>query len=294
MRVLVAGSSGQVARALTEAGGNRFTLKAFGRPELDLERPDTVREAFKIFQPDIVINAAAYTAVDKAESEPDTAIRVNADGAGLLAELAAAAHSPIVHLSTDYVFAGDKGTPYSEADPVAPVSAYGRSKLQGELRVAAANPRHVILRTAWVHAPYGANFLRTMLRLADAKSEVDVVADQSGAPTYAPDIAYALLAIVSRLRDGSGTPWGVYHMTSTGSCVWADFAEYIFHKSAEAGGPFAKVNRITTAEYPTLVKRPANSCLDCSKLLSDFGVALPHWRSGVDRCIVRVLEVGKN
>ena len=294
MRVLVAGSTGQVARALMEARGYDFSLKAIGRPDLDLEQPETVRNAFKAFQPDIVINAAAYTAVDKAESETDTAMRVNGIGAGLIAELAAASNAPIIHLSTDYVFGGDKPIPYLESDPVAPVSAYGRSKLEGELRVAAANPRHVILRTAWVHAPYGANFLRTMLRVASTRPEVGVVADQYGAPTYAPDIADGLMSIVSSFRDGPGTPWGTYHMTSAGSCTWADFAEYIFERSAAAGGPSAKVNRITSGEYPTLARRPANSCLDCSKLLVDYGIALPLWQSGADRCMAKLLETGKN
>lgn len=290
MRILVAGSTGQVAQALAEAPHRGFTVQTFGRPGFDMERRETVEAAFAGFRPDIVINAAAYTAVDKAESEPDAAMRINADGPALLAELAAQAGAPILHLSTDYVFSGDKTTPYVESDPVGPVGAYGRSKLEGERRVAAANPKHLILRTAWVHAPYGGNFVRTMLRLAETREEVSVVADQHGAPTYAPDIAGGLLSIVARIAEGGPTPWGVYHMASSGACVWADFAGHVFARSAVAGGPSAKVNRISTAEYPTPARRPANSRLDCSRLRSDYGVALPDWRTGVDRCVARLLQ----
>lgn len=289
MRVLVAGSAGQVARALAEAPDRGFTLKAFGRPDFDLEQRQTVEAVFDSFAPDVVINAAAYTAVDKAESESDVAMRINADGAGLLAEMAANVGAPILHLSTDYVFAGDKASPYVESDPVGPAGAYGRSKLEGERRVAAANPKHLILRTAWVHAPYGTNFVRTMLRLAETRPELGVVADQYGAPTYAADIAEGLLDIAARIAAGGPAPWGVYHMASSGACVWADFAEHVFAASAAAGGPSAKVNRISTAEYPTAARRPANSRLDCGRLRSDYGVALPDWRSGVDRCVARLL-----
>lgn len=289
MRVLVAGSAGQVARALAEAPHRGFTVRTFGRPEFDLERHETVEAAITAFRPDVVINAAAYTAVDKAESEPDVAMRINAEGPGRLADLAAKTGAPILHLSTDYVFSGDKASPYVESDPVGPASAYGRSKLEGEQRVAAANPKHLILRTAWVHAPYGANFVRTMLRLAETRPELGVVADQHGAPTYAPDIAEGLLEIVARIASGGPAPWGVYHMAASGSCVWADFAEHVFAVSAAAGGPSAKVRRIPTAEYPTPARRPANSRLDCGKLRSDYGVALPDWRSGVDRCVASLL-----
>lgn len=290
MRILVAGSAGQVARALSEATAPGFTLRTFGRPNFDLEKHETVQAVFDNFQPDIVINAAAYTAVDKAESEGEAAMRLNADAPALLAELSAARGAPILHLSTDYVFAGDKARPYVETDPVGPDSVYGHSKLEGERRVAAANPKHLILRTAWVHAPFGSNFVRTMLRLAETHSELGVVADQQGAPTYAPDIADGLLQITARLLSDGPTPWGVYHMASSGSCAWADFAEHLFAKSAAAGGPSARVIRIMTAEYPTPAKRPANSRLDCGKLRSDYGVALPNWQLGVDRCVTRLLE----
>jgi len=290
VRILVAGCEGQVARALTEAARPDFVLKAFGRPDFDLEQPSTVEAAFADFRPDIVINAAAYTAVDKAESEPEAAFRLNSDGPELLARLAAQNHAAILHLSTDYVFAGDKATPYNESDPVSPSGVYGQSKLDGERRVAAANPKHLILRTAWVHAPYGANFVRTMLRLAQTRSEIGVVADQLGAPTYAPDIADGLLRIVGRIGHEGNRDWGVYHMASAGSCVWAEFAEHVFAQSAALGGPCAKVNRISTSDYPTPARRPANSQLDCAKLRLDHGVALPDWRSGVDRCVARLLE----
>jgi dTDP-4-dehydrorhamnose reductase len=292
MRVLVAGAAGQVAQALREAPDRGLTIRSFGRPEVDLQRRETVEAAFSTFQPDVVINAAAYTAVDKAEAEPDAAMRINAHGAELVAELAACAGAPIIHLSTDYVFPGTKTQPYVETDRVGPVGAYGRSKLEGERRVARANSRHLIVRTAWVHAPYGHNFVRTMLRLAQTHTEVSVVSDQHGAPTYAPDIAEGLLDILVRMASGSAV-WGVYHMASAGDCVWADVAEHVFAVSETLGGPSAKVRRIPSADYPTPARRPASSRLDCSRLRSDYGVGLPHWRSGIERCLGRLLEQGR-
>ena len=217
-------------------------------------------------------------------------MRINADGPAALAALSAERRVPIIHLSTDYVFAGDKTAPYVETDLVGPIGAYGRSKLEGELRVAASNPKHLILRTAWVHAPFGSNFVRTMLRLAETKAEINVVADQQGAPTFAPDIAQGLLEIVDRLGGGQTMKWGVYHMTSSGACTWADFAEYVFACSQKHGGPTATVNRISTDDYPTPARRPKNSRLDCTRLHSDYGVVLPNWRSGVDRCVAELLK----
>ncbi|SUS06005.1 putative dTDP-4-dehydrorhamnose reductase [uncultured Defluviicoccus sp.] len=290
MRIFVAGAAGQVARALEEsATATGRTLATFGRPGFDLTDSALVRTSLSAFAPDLVINAAAWTAVDRAETERDAAWALNATGPGQLSELCHGRRIPIIHLSTDYVFAGDKPEPYVETDPVAPSGVYAESKLAGERAVAAANPRHLILRTAWVHSAVGANFPKTMIRLAETRDEVGVVADQQGSPTYAPDIAGALLAVADRIgSDPTGADWGVYHLTSSGSCVWASFAERVFARTAPIGMPSARVRRITTAEFPTPVRRPANSRLDCSKLASRFGVTLPPWESGVDRCVERL------
>jgi dTDP-4-dehydrorhamnose reductase len=291
MRVFVAGSRGQVARALVERAGMRHgvVVGAFGRPEFDLAAPSPAHaETIAAFAPDVIVNAAAWTAVDKAESEEAAALRLNAEAPGELAAVADRLGVPFLHLSTDYVFAGDKPGPYVETDATGPLGAYGRTKLAGEQAVAAAAPRHLILRTAWVHSPWGANFVRTMLRLAETRDELGVVADQRGAPTYAPDIADALLDLSLRVAAHDG-PWGVYHLASAGECVWADFAERVFARSAALGGPSARVRRITTADYPTPARRPANSRLDCGRLLGQFGLALPDWTSGSDRCVERLI-----
>ncbi len=210
-----------------------------------------------------------------------------------LASLAAAARLrgiPIVHVSTDYVFDGTKPAPYVESDATSPLGAYGRSKLEGEVAVAAANPQHLVLRTAWVYAPYGQNFLRTMLRLARERPELRVVADQQGCPTYAPHLAEAILDIAARLAPGqAASAWGTYHATAAGETTWHGFADAIVCAAARLGIPQVPVIPITTADYPTPARRPANSRLDCSKLERTFGVRLPPWQDGVEACI-RALE----
>ena len=241
--------------------------------------------------PDLVVNAAAYTAVDKAEQEPAAAHAINALGAGATAEAAAGLGIPVIQVSTDYVFDGAKPDPYTEDDPTGPLGSYGRSKLEGEAAVAAANPRHVILRTAWVYAPYGQNFVRTMLRLAATRPELGVVADQHGCPTAARDIAATILGVAAQLltHPDDKARRGVFHMAAQGEAVWADVAEAIFGRSAALGGPSATVRRITTADYPTPARRPANSRLDCSKLQRLYGIALPPWRVSLESCVERLV-----
>lgn len=296
MRLVVTGLSGQVVSALAELGAGRADLVVLpvGRPELDLAAPSRVEGLLRGLMPDAVVNAAAYTAVDKAESEPDLAMQVNGAGAGAVATAAAALGVPIVHLSTDYVFNGTRPAPYVETDPVAPVSAYGRSKLAGEEAVAAAQPNHAILRTSWVYAAEGKNFVRTMLRLAADRAEVSVVADQQGAPSYAPDIAEAVVQIARNLlaEPARGTLRGIFHMSGGGETTWACFAEEIFRQSAARGGPSAVVRPITTADYPTPAARPANSRLDCAKLMAAHAVALPDWRAALVRCMDRLKQQG--
>lgn len=288
MRLLVTGFHGQVAQALRALGQPGLDVIALGRPELDITDAESVARAIRRHQPDVVVNAAAYTAVDKAEREVDAAFAVNATGAGHVAAAAAAQDLPVIHLSTDYVFPGDKPTPYVESDPTGPQSAYGRSKLAGETAVAAANPRHVILRTAWVYAPYGANFLRTMLRLANDQPALHVVADQLGTPTYAPDLADGILVVARRLCE-DGAPTGLFHMVAAGETTWAGFAEEIFRQSAALGGPSARVQPIASADYPRPARRPANSRLDTTRFRATFGHALPAWQDGVRRCLVALL-----
>ena len=296
MRIAVTGRGGQLASALLEraAGMPDVTTLAFVRAAFDLTRPDAMLPELRKVRPDIVVNAAAYTAVDKAESEPDVAMAVNGAGAGAVAAAAKALGLPIVQISTDYVFDGRKPSPYVEDDRTGPLNAYGRSKLAGEQAVAAANPDHAILRTSWVYAAEGKNFLRTMLTLAESRPELRIVADQRGAPGYAPDLADAVLAVCRNLlaRKEDAALRGVFHMAGAGEATWADFAEAIFAGAAARGGPAAKVMRIATAEYPTPAARPLNSRLDCGRLAAVHGVTLPDWRDGLERCLGRVFGKG--
>ena len=296
MRIAVTGQNGQVARALHEiAGRHGHEVVLLGRPGLDLADPSTIAPALRAADAAAVINAAAYTAVDKAESEPDLALAVNGAGAGAVAAAAAELGLPVLQVSTDYVFDGAKPSPYVEEDPVGPLGAYGRSKLAGERAVAEANPRHAVLRTAWVYAPYGANFVRTMLRIAGNKPEVGVVADQHGCPTSALDIATTLLGVAARMVEEPEDRdlVGVFHMAARGEAVWADVAEAVFAASRAKGGPSATVKRITTADFPTQAQRPANSRLDCAKLERVYGIALPEWRGPLERTVSRLLNDAK-
>ena len=289
LRIAVTGQYGQVAASLAERGSGA-EIVLLGRPSLDLLDRDRVVSSIRRARADVVINAAAYTAVDKAESEPDLAMRINGEGAGYVAEAAAALGVPLLHLSTDYVFDGSLDRPYREDDPTGPTGAYGRSKLDGERRVAAACPNSAILRTAWIYSPFGTNFVRTMLRLGESRDEVGVVADQHGNPTSALDIADALLAIARRLHgDPSPALRGTFHMTGSGEGTWAEFAEAVFEGAARHGRRPVRVNRIATADYPTPARRPKNSRLDNSRLRETFGIALPDWRSALPVCLDRIL-----
>lgn len=291
MRLLVAGAQGQLARAMIELAPSATDVTAFalGRPALDLTAPASVLKTLADFKPDVIVNAAAYTAVDKAESEPDAAMALNADGPARLAEAADKMGAILIHVSTDYVFDGTKPTPYVEDDPTAPLGAYGRSKLAGEEAVRAATARHIILRTAWVHSPFGANFVKTMLRLAADRPEVRVVDDQIGSPTYAPHLAEAILAISrTALADSGASRFGTYHAAGAGAVTWCGMAREVMRVSASLGGPSANVTAITTAGYPTPARRPANSRLDCTKLATAFGVTLPRWEDGVVECVRRL------
>ena len=293
MRLAVTGKNGQVVSALQALAGHGLEIVALGRPELDLARPDTVFKALREAKPDVVVSAAAYTAVDKAESEPDIAFAVNRDGAEAVARAANDIGVPVIHISTDYVFDGTKTTAYVENDPTGPASVYGRSKLEGEHAVSENTKNYAILRTAWVYSEYGSNFVKTMLRLSESRDEVNVVADQFGCPTSANDIAVAIVSIARKLAtDPAPHLRGVFHMSGTGETNWAGFAKQIFEFSAENGGKSIGVNDITTAQYPTPARRPANSRLDCSKLEEVYGIRLPEWQTST-RAVMAALAQNK-
>lgn len=296
MRIAVTGREGQVARCLVERSRDRsgIDVVAIGRPELDLRRPETILPALRAASPDLVVSAAAYTAVDKAEDEPEVAAAVNAAGAGKVAESAAALGVPVIHLSSDYVFAGDGNRPYDERDPTEPQSIYGRTKLAGEVAVAIENPRHVILRTAWVYSPFGKNFVKTMLFLAADRGVVRVVADQFGNPTSALDIADAILAIAPKLLgEAPASRSGIFHLAGSGSTHWAGLAARVFETSRVLGGPWARVEAIATVDYPTRARRPANSCLSTDRLRDVFGWQAPDWRVSCDAVVRRLVGAAK-
>ncbi|MBX4994146.1 dTDP-4-dehydrorhamnose reductase [Rhizobium binae] len=294
MRIAVTGKSGQVTSALQALKLPGVEIIAVGRPELDLLEPSTVRETIAGIRPDVVVSSAAYTAVDRAESDEASAFAVNRDGASAVAAAAADLALPVIHLSTDYVFNGDKPSPYVESDPVGPVSIYGRSKLEGEYAVAAANENHVILRTAWVYSIFGHNFVKTMLRLAETRDALSVVSDQQGCPTSAHDIADAIVKITGRLTQDANPPLrGVFHLAGSGETNWAEFARYIFSIRQEKTGRGVTVTDIATADYPTAAKRPANSILCCDKLRSLYGVSMPDWRVSTRTAVTKLLEESK-
>ncbi|SFS90825.1 dTDP-4-dehydrorhamnose reductase [Brevundimonas viscosa] len=286
-RILVLGRSGQVATALVprlRADGHE--VEAVGRAEVDLANPLAARDAVLARRPDLVINAAAYTAVDRAEIEEAAAMALNADGPAAAAAAAASLGAPFIHFSTDYVFDGEKGEPYTETDATNPLGVYGRSKLLGEEALAAANPRSVILRTAWVCSPHGANFLKTMLRLAAEREELGVVDDQRGKPTFARDLAdVAALIAPAALTSGAPDTWGVFHVASRGETTWCGFARAIMEGSLARGGPACRVRAISTEDYPTPARRPPDSRLATGHLERVYGVSMPDWREALEDCL---------
>lgn len=292
MRVVVTGREGQVASALAERARDDIEIVRLGRPELDLAGPpDAIVSAIGQARPELIVSAAAYTQVDKAETEPDVAFAINERGARAVARAASELGVPIVHLSTDYVFDGLKSAPYAEADSTRPTGVYGASKLAGEHAVLEENADSVVLRTAWVYSPFGSNFVKTMLRLGADRDEVAVVADQRGNPTNALDIADGIIAVARNLAASDDPELrGVFHMAGSGEASWAELAEATFAVSAARGGPSATVRRIDTAEYPTAARRPENSRLDCGKLARVHGITLPDWHNVLERVVSRLLQ----
>lgn len=292
MKLLVTGREGQVVQSLIEKASQRSDLQviALGRPELDLTKPETVHNAIEVIKPDFVISAAAYTAVDLAEDEQELAFAVNATGAQAVAEAAKACNVPVIHLSTDYVFAGDADEPYVESDVTGPRSVYGSSKLEGERLVAQASPRHIILRTAWVYSPFGKNFVKTMLKLAETRDTLSVVSDQWGNPTSALDIADAIIQVADHLAiTPDFSAYGVYHLASTGDTNWSGFARAIFSESAKHAGPTAIVTDILSSEYATKAIRPKNSRLSSERFRSTFKWLAPRWEDSLSTVVQRLL-----
>lgn len=288
LRVVLIGGKGQVATSLARVlPSSGFEVTTLARPQFDLTAPQALADAIIAAKPDVVINPAAHTAVDRAEDEPELAFAINRDAAGTIASAAAKAGAVIIHYSTDYVFDGRQSKPYLETDPTGPQGVYGASKLAGEQAVAAANPRHVILRTAWVCSADGANFLKTMLRLAAERPELKVVDDQHGSPTFAADIAAATARIATACTAlPAGAPqFGVFHLVSQGEVTWCGFARAIMAASKARGGASVPVSAITTADFPTKAKRPAYSKLDTGKLSRLHGIDMPHWHTALDHCL---------
>ncbi len=289
MKVLVIGRSGQLALSLAEASPPAGASVSFaGRPDYDIRDAASVAAAIDLAAPDIVVIAAAYTAVDRAETEEAEAFAVNADGPANVGRACVARGVPVIHISTDYVYDGDKASPYVETDPTHPLGAYGRSKLAGEARLTEAQPASVILRTAWVHSPFGGNFVKTMMRLAETRDVIRVVNDQVGNPTYAPHLADAVLAVARAILEAGEGLSGVYHAVGSGETSWFGLAGAVFAEARSEGLPVPKLEPIMTADYPTAARRPANSRLDTTKLRETFGVTLPPWQEGVAAGVARL------
>lgn len=292
-KILIFGSNGQLAKSLLavpEAAD--FELVSTHRPQTDLTQLTTIDEAFSTHQPQFVINAAAYTQVDAAETDQQTAFAVNETAVGHLAVRCAELGIVLLHVSTDYVYCGTKKTPYTETDPVGPIGIYGQSKLAGEDAIRAAACQHIILRTAWVYSPYGNNFVKTMLRVAKTRDQLQVVSDQLGCPTYAPHLASAILQIVQQLETNSSNDeaWGTYCLAGSGQTSWHGFAKEIFAQSAKLSGPSADVEPIPTSAFPTPAARPANSRMDCRKLQDRFGIRIADWQVGTQQCVTSLLN----
>lgn len=288
MRILVTGWHSQIARALVELAPSdpAVTALSVAQPARDLLRPSGISGTMMAVRPDVIVNAAAWTQVDRAERERGQAFAENRGGAEGIAKIAAERGIPVIHMSSVYVFDGTKPAPYTEDDRPNPTSVYGRTRLAGERAIVAANPRHVILRTGWVYSEHGANFVRRMLRAGRTAGPVEVVDDQRGSPTYARHLAAAVLAVAACIvRDGDDTPWGVYHAAASGEASWYELARKVFEISHGLGGPSAAVMATSGRAHATSAPRLANACLDCTRLHDVLGVNLPHWTQGLAACV---------
>ncbi len=289
--MLITGASGQLGRELTEqAQLKACSVQAPPEDDLDITDQAGLDRVMTVYQPDVVINTAAYTQVDKAETEEALAFEVNKTGCANLARVCASEKIPLIHISTDYVFNGQKGTPYLETDPMSPLGVYGRSKAEGEAALRSILTEHLILRTSWLYGRHGQNFVKTMLRLATSRTEIQVVADQFGSPTSAADLAQVILTLVDRLRAGSDIQWGTYHYCGQGVISWYTFAQEIMRLvHRHDGTETATVVPVATADYPAAAKRPAYSALNCSRIKQNFGISLRPWTESLEITIRQLL-----
>lgn len=293
MKILVTGRNGQLAQSIAQRAlaSGLSHISFFGQSELDLERPDAIAPFIENQAPDLIINTAAWTAVDKAEDEPERAHCVNTIAPYEIAKAAKTIGAKLIHISTDYVYSGDKTTPYVETDLVGPNSVYGQTKLDGETRILETLEQALILRTAWVYSPFGKNFVKSMLSLAESRDTLTVVDDQYGSPTSALDLADAILTISQDWASAAPKGMGkIFHCAGTGHTDWADFARYIFETSRDKEGPHASVTGIPSSDWPTKAKRPYNSRLDCSALKTVFGISLPDWKSSITGTVATILK----
>jgi len=285
VKILITGSTGQLSQELQRALAGDGKVLALGHHSLDLAQPGQIRQQVRLLRPDLIINAAAYTAVDAAQSKREQAYAVNAIGPGVLAEEAARLGIPLVHYSTDYVFSGVKPTPYLEEDRPAPLSVYGASKLAGEEAIQAVGGQRLILRTSWVYSKHGRNFLLTMQRLLQERDTLSVVDDEIGSPTWAGTIASVTAELVRKWRNGEGSASGLYHLTASGETSWYGFACSIAEDLRQQGRLRARLTPIHSKDYPTAAQRPLNSRLDCTRLQRDWGVGLPDWQTALQQCL---------
>ena len=287
MKILITGSKGQLARELQLELAGAGKLLALGHNALDLSDSDQVREQVRLLRPDLIINAAAYTAVDPAESHRELAFAVNARGPQVLAEEAARLGVPLIHYSTDYVFDGRKAEPYCEADVPQPLSVYGASKLAGEQAIQAVGGEYLILRTSWVYSQHGKNFLLTMQRLLQERDALSVVSDEIGTPTWAATIARTTAEMVRKRSAGEAGPSGLYHLTASGETSWYGFACSIAEQLRQQGRLRAEITPILSKDYPTAAQRPLNSRLNCARLQHDWGIRLPDWETALHECLAQ-------
>lgn len=295
MKILLTGKNGQVGFELQRALAPLGNILAVDSGDCDLSDANALRSLIQGYRPDLIVNPAAYTAVDRAESDADMAHAVNAVAPGIMGEEAARLGAALIHFSTDYVFDGEKPSPYAESDPTSPQSVYGSTKLAGEQALAQATPHHLILRTSWVVGAHGGNFAKTMLRLAAERDELKVVADQVGAPTSAALLADVTAHLVRQLQRGArdGFPFGVYHLAASGETSWHEYAQFVIAQAIEAGKPIKatpdRVLPIPASAYATPAKRPQNSRMDTTRIRETFGLTLPHWQQGVGHILQQIL-----
>ncbi len=291
VKILLTGESGQLARELLLELAGDAELIALGRSGMDLAQPSRIRQTVRRLRPDLIINSAAYTAVDQAEHEQAKAFAINGTAPGVLAEEADRLGAPLLHFSTDYVFDGKKAEPYTELDAPQPLSVYGASKLAGEQAIQAIGGQHLILRTSWVYSRHGRNFLLTMQRLLQERRTLEVVNDERGAPTWAGHLAQATAALVRRWLNDGRFPTGLYHLTASGETSWHGFAQAIATHLHAEGRLRATLSPIASHDYPTPANRPANSRLSCVRLERDWGVRLPNWEAGLSECLANASAI---